>query len=49
MDVIDLRSFDGSLETYINMSKPDTVILLYNPGVEGKIDWDSHTSLFDFR
>ncbi len=49
VDVIDLRSFDGSLETYINMSKPDTVILLYNPGVEGKIDWDSHTSLFDFR
>lgn len=50
VDVIDLRHFKGSLRTYINLSKPDLMIVMYNPdNIVGKINWTVHTSLFDFR
>lgn len=48
IDSIDLRQFDGSLETFIKKEQPyDAVLVLYNPGAlglksEGKL-------LFDFR
>lgn len=51
MMVIDTRYFTGSLKTYIEQNKPDTVIMLCSPGtiVDGEIDFSSHTELFDFR
>lgn len=49
-DVIDLRYFTGSLETYIRKTEPDVVLLMYTPSqIEDEIDLESHTSLFDFR
>lgn len=51
MDVIDLRAFTGSLQTFIEQTHPDVIIVLYDPCVEGgeHINWSSHTDLFDFR
>lgn len=33
VDSIDLRSFTGSLRSYITMEKPDAVVILYNPAM----------------
>ena len=50
MDVIDLRHFTGSLETYIRMTEPDVVLLMYTPSQIGEeIDLSGHRDLFDFR
>ena len=51
LDCIDLRTFTGSLQSYITQNGPyDAVLALYNPGSFGQtIDWDSHTDLYDFR
>lgn len=47
---MDLRYFNGSLESYIRENQPDLVIVMYNAGeISGSIDWDSHMDLFDFR
>lgn len=43
LDVIDLRAFKGSLQAYIDETKPDTVIMLY--GVTEVTD----ESAYDFR
>ncbi len=42
LDVIDLRYFDGSLQTYIKETKPDTIIAVYGVGevaVDGSYDF----------
>ncbi len=42
LDVIDLRYFDGSLQAYIEETKPDTIIAIYGVGevaVEGSYDF----------
>jgi hypothetical protein len=50
MEIIDLRAFYGSLRSYIKQNRPDTVIVMYNPGfITGVIDYTSHGDLFDFR
>lgn len=51
MTVIDTRYFTGSLKTYIEQYKPDTVIVLCNPSTigDGNIDLLSHEDFFDFR
>ena len=43
VDAIDLRHFTGSLRNFIETTKPDAVIVLYNPGALGD------ANLFDFR
>lgn len=51
LDVIDLRHFTGSLQTFIERTHPDVVMVLYNPSesVGNQINWTSHKDLFDFR
>ena len=49
LDLLDLRYFNGSVETYIAETQPDVVMVLYNPGNLKEIDWDTHLSTFDFR
>ena len=42
LDVIDLRYFDGSLQAYIEATKPDTIIAVYGVGevaVDGSYDF----------
>lgn len=48
---LDLRHFTGSLKTYIAKNKPDTIILLYyiEELNNTRINWTTHTDLFDFR
>ena len=50
VELIDVADFTGSIKSYIEESKPDTVLLLYNPTMIEPIDWSSYTSSkFDFR
>ena len=50
VDSLDIRAFNGSVETYIKETKPDVVMVMYNAGgVGGEIDWITHQSKFDFR
>lgn len=50
VELLDVADFTGSIKSYINESKPDTVLLLYNPTMIEKINWKSYTgSKFDFR
>jgi hypothetical protein len=49
VEMIDLRVFHGSLKTYIEQSKPDVVVVLYNPSVLDKIEYENYDNLFDFR
>lgn len=48
VEILDLRGFSGSVETYVEQSKPDCVIVMYNPGAMAGVKWN-HQSLFDFR
>lgn len=48
-DVIDLRHFNGSLHSYIQINKPDYIIVIYNTfQYKDKIELNHH-DLFDFR
>lgn len=48
LDVIDLRYFNGSLEKYMEETKPDLVVVMYNPkAVTAPAGY--HADLFDFR
>ena len=49
LDVIDLRYFTGSVQTYIEETEPDLVVAMYAPGSITPIDASAHTSHFDFR
>jgi LmbE family N-acetylglucosaminyl deacetylase len=49
LDILDLRHFTGSLRSYITETKPDMVIVLYNPNAIAAPDYATHTSMFDFR
>lgn len=50
LEAMDLRYFDGSLESYIRENQPDLVIVMINAGeISGKINRDSHRDLFDFQ
>lgn len=46
---VDLRLFNGSVEKLIEQEQPGIVILLYSAGYNGRINWDSHLDLYDFR
>ena len=48
--VLDLRHFTGSLQTYMKVYKPDTVILLFQlENLKDKIDFKTHKDFWDFR
>ena len=50
LDIIDLRHFTGSLQTYINKNKPDMVIVMYNPSSLANENVSTeHTNTFDFN
>ena len=48
VDAIDLRYFDGSLQTYIEAEHPDAVVVIYNSGMLNDLTIRSG-GLFDFR
>ena len=48
IDVLDLREFTGSVQTFIEKNRPDAVIVFYNPS-SIKSDGDAHKYTFDFR
>jgi hypothetical protein len=45
VDVLDLRSFNGSVKSYVEQTKPDIVIVMYNPSAITNTTND----MFDFR
>jgi len=48
LDVIDLRHFNGSLEAYVEETKPDIVVVMYNPkAITAPAGY--HADLFDFQ
>lgn len=51
LTAIDLRHFTGSLQSYIQENKPDTILLLFYSEelTREKINYQSHTDLFDFQ
>lgn len=49
LDTIDLRYFNGSLETYINDNDYDAVIVLYNPSAIVEVEGRNTSSFFYFK
>ena len=47
LDIIDLRAFDGSVQSYIEETNPDTIVLVY--GLSSYEDDTIEGGLFDFR
>jgi len=50
--ILDLRMFNGSVESFLNEYNPDVVIVAYNPAViaeNGKVNYNTHKDLWDFR
>lgn len=50
--ILDLRSFKGSVRSYLKEYDADIVIVAYNPGTianTGSIDYKKHDNLWDFR
>ncbi len=48
LDVIDLRYFNGSLEKYMEETRPDIVVVMYNPkAITAPVGY--HADLFDFQ
>lgn len=45
VDVLDVRYFNGSVKSYIEQTKPDIVIVMYNPSAITSASYD----MFDFR
>ena len=46
---LDVRYFTGSVKNYIDVHKPDVVIVMYTGALSGGIDWSNHNDKFDFR
>ncbi|MBR1438052.1 MAG: hypothetical protein IJ587_05885 [Synergistaceae bacterium] len=49
INTVDLRQFTGSLRTFIEMTKPDAVIVEYNATAPGRMFADTYSEVFDFR
>lgn len=49
VDVIYPKQFTGSIRSYIEQTEPDMVIVLFSQDNIGPVDWETHTSIFDFR
>ena len=47
---LDIRTFSGSLQSFIEKEQPDVVIVMYYAGTfQETVDYSTHTSPFDFR
>lgn len=47
---MDIRSFSGSLQSFIEQKQPDIVIVMYYAGtLSENVDYSTHDSPFDFR
>ena len=49
VDVIDLRFFSGSLNTYIEKHQPDTIIMVYGISLFQGLNPQTADKLFDFN
>ncbi|MBQ7692292.1 MAG: hypothetical protein IJT29_01650 [Oscillospiraceae bacterium] len=52
LDSLDVRHFTGSVQTFVEETKPDVVMVLYNPGSvynPSVSELKSHKATFDFR
>lgn len=49
LDILDLRDFRGSVQTYIKINKPDLVVVLYNIAMIGRDDVNWPRNIFDMR
>ena len=49
IDMIHPMKFTGSIRAYVETMKPDAVVVLYCESNIQKINWETHTSSFDFR
>ena len=49
IDFLDPRLFSGSLEEYIRQSRPDAVVMMYNPEVITSVSPDSNDSIYMLR
>ena len=47
--MIHLSGFNGSLRAYVKEMQPDVVIVMYCERNIEPIDWNTHSSMFDFR
>lgn len=48
VDSLDIRHFTGSVQTFIDTTQPDIVIVMYNPTILTP-NTDAHIEAFDFR
>ncbi|PKM51777.1 MAG: hypothetical protein CVV02_03965 [Firmicutes bacterium HGW-Firmicutes-7] len=49
IEVLDVRKFTGSVKTYIKESKPNMVLVMYNPSFITGFEVGEHTHLFDLE
>ena len=49
LDVMDGRFFTGSIKKYVEVNRPDIVIVSYNASTISPIDLSAHKSHFDYR
>lgn len=49
LDVLDERFFTGSIKKYVEVNRPDIVIVSYNASTISPIDFSAHKSHFDYR
>lgn len=50
LDLLDLRYFTGSVQSFVKQHHPDVVLVLYsNAEYTSPIDWKEHKDPFDFR
>jgi len=49
VDALDLRHFTGSVESFIEQTQPDVVIVMYTPSASEKVDYSKHKDIYDFR
>ena len=47
--LLDIRHFDGSLESYIEQERPDIVMVMYTLPDGGAIDFNNHKEKCNFR
>lgn len=49
LDVLDERFFTGSIRKYVEVTRPDVVIVSYSASTLSPIDFSAHKSHFDYR
>lgn len=49
IDVLHPEAFSGSIHSYIAQTEPDAVVMMTCERSINPIDWETHTSMYDFR